>query len=458
MATQKIRERILGIDLGSNSIGWALLQYDDGQPTSIIDCGVRVFEAGMDGNIDTGQAESRAINRREKRATRRMTARRQRRKSNVLHQLQRMGLLPQGDAGAIFPSLDQQLLTQYREGLELAGQANLDNLLPYWLRARALDQKLSPEELGRALYHLAQRRGFLSNRKTPEKKDDDAGKVKEGIAQLASGITDFQARTLGEYFAKIDPTERRIRQRYTHRDMFKHEFDAIWAAQCQHHPNILTDDNYKRLFNTIFHQRPLRSAKGLVGKCELEPSQRRAPWASIEAQQFRYVQIVNNCSLAVEGIGDLRPLDDTERAKLLNALERQGDLTFAKAKKILGFKSKEARFNFEDGSDKGLKGNRISKALAADNVFGEAWFELPRETQEAVIHDLVSIREQDVLARRAQKAYGLDPDAAQAFSEIEPEPGYANLSKRAISKLLPLMKQGVHYATACKEVYGDEQR
>ena len=65
-----------------------------------------------------------------------------------------------------------------------------------------------------ALYHLAQRRGFLSNRKAA-KDDEDLGVVKKGISELADLMSDAKARTLGEYFASLDPEEARIRGRWT---------------------------------------------------------------------------------------------------------------------------------------------------------------------------------------------------------------------------------------------------
>ena len=71
-----------------------------------------------------------------------------------------------------------------------------------------------------ALYHLAQRRGFLSNLKAPSKDDDDAGKVESGINELSDLMAQAGSRTLGEYFASLDPEQFRIRQRWTARTMY----------------------------------------------------------------------------------------------------------------------------------------------------------------------------------------------------------------------------------------------
>ncbi len=62
----------LGLDVGANSIGWAVLKTDEeGSPFKLLGTGVRIFEAGAEGDIESGREESRARPRREARSTRR---------------------------------------------------------------------------------------------------------------------------------------------------------------------------------------------------------------------------------------------------------------------------------------------------------------------------------------------------------------------------------------------------
>ena len=79
--------------------------------------------------------------------------------------------------------------------------------------------------------------------------------------------------------------------------MYLDEFEKIWSAQAPHHPT-LGDEWKTRIHAAIFHQRPLKPQKGLVGTCELESGCRRAPRASIEAQRFRYLQKVNDLEIS----------------------------------------------------------------------------------------------------------------------------------------------------------------
>src|SRR3546814_17890673 len=72
---------------------------------------------------------------------------------------------------------------------------------PYDLRKRGLDERLEPHEIGRALFHLNQRRGFKSNRKAERKSGDDQerGKHATGAKALAIAMEEDGARTYGEF-------------------------------------------------------------------------------------------------------------------------------------------------------------------------------------------------------------------------------------------------------------------
>jgi len=462
MGNERHHPYVLGIDLGVNSCGWAMLGLDAAgkKPTCILRTGVRVFEAGVTGDVQSGRDASRAAERREARLRRRQTARRGRRLAKVFHVLQRAGLLPEGVSStgetrdAIIKKLDDEIAA--RRGLKK--DPRLAHLLPYVLRATALDEKLEPHELGRALYHLGQRRGFLSNRKAPIKEDEELGVVKGAISELAQKMEAGGARTLGEYFSRLNPEEERIRKRYTSRSMYADEFEKIWAAQAEHHRQRLTAELKKELERAIFFQRPLKSQKGLIGECELEPGRKRAPMALLTAQRFRMLQKVNDLEITHGKTGEVYRLTDDgregERATLIDALETQGDLTFPKIRKLLGLPSRprKTEFNLERGGEKRLPGNRTAARLR--EVFGaERWDGLTDNERDGIVDEMRCIQKDDVLAIRAMKAWGLAEDAARRLAGIRLEDDYCSLSKRALRKLLPPLEKGVSYATARKKLY-----
>ncbi len=444
---QSVRYR-LGLDIGCNSAGWAAAQMDGDRPAGILRCGVRVFPAGVEGSaeqIERGRDESRAAKRRQMRLMRRQTDRRRRRLKRVYGLLAAWGLLPEAETsrqrGAALEALDRGLSGRHPETAAL----------PYFLRARALDHRLEPFELGRCLYHLSQRRGFLSNRRVRSREsEDERGKVKKGISQLRAAIEGSGARTLGEFLARLDPHQDRIRERWTQRDMFKQEFDAIWTAQAAHHPEVLTAGRRAELFEAIFHQRPLKPQTDLIGKCELEPGEPRAPLWHPVSQRYRMLQQVNDLRL-LDPAGFERPLAEEERTELLADLETRGDLAWKQVRKLLGLVN-GVRFNREAGGEKKLVGNRTAAKLR--RVFKHRWEDMSPEEREEAARDLTGDLSEEELARKAVERWGLNELLANEYATLELETGkYLSLSLRAATRLLPRMEAGQSYMSARKAEY-----
>ncbi len=106
--------------------------------------------------------------------------------------------------------------------------------------------------------------------------------------------------------------------------MFVEEFTAIWNKQKEFYPELLTDALEAKIRYWLFFQRPLASANHLIGFCELEKGERRAPWATLEAQRFRLLQRVNDLRVIERGMPNERPLRREERDRILDHLETQG--------------------------------------------------------------------------------------------------------------------------------------
>jgi CRISPR-associated endonuclease Csn1 len=445
----------LGIDAGHASIGWAVIELNNqDEPIRLHSAGVRRFDAGVEGDIERGRDESLSTKRRLARGPRRQTWRRQRRLYNVFRVLQRAGLLPASDSAdhdarhQLLTSLDRQL----KQELLSAGDRIGEHVFPYRLRTQALDGPLTPFALGRALYHLAQRRGFLSNLKAG--RDEEIGEVKKGISQLSQEMERTESRTLGEYFALLDPEEQRIRRRWTSRRMYRHEFDTIWQAQAPHHSS-LNAELRTELEEAIFHQRPLKSQANLIGRCELEPFKRRIPIASRLFQEFRMLQRVNDVSVQCPD-GEVRQISDEERTKLIAELTTSAELTWAGVKKLFGMKkSKEYdrhfEFNFEQGGDKRIVGHRTDAKMSA--ALGENWQSRGDAQKTALVDDILRFEDEEKLITRLTEHWQLTPQQAQALADQSFEQGYGSHSRRAIRKLLPLLREGIPYATARKAKY-----
>ena len=450
-AKESVGPYILGLDIGTRSIGWCMVGLLNNRPNRIIRAGVRCFEAGVEGVIESGKDASRGAVRREKRLARRQHWRRSWRRGKLFHLLQRMGLLPAGDATtpeqrhAIILKLDSELRTKHLSADDRLGQ----QVLTYRIRAQAVAERIEPFELGRALFHLGHRRGYLSNRKADSDRDEESGVVEKGIGELELEMGD---RTLGQYFASLNPEEKRVRRRWTSRKMYRTEFEKIWETQRPHHEILRNDDAGKLkqiIWKAIFFQRPLKSQKGLVGICELESGKRHAPVASPLAQEFRILQAVNHLT-AVKPDGQRGELNFAQKAQLISALRDCAEMTYAEVRKLLKM-PRGSQFTIEEGGERRILGNRTRTSLR--EAFGERWDTLSSHEQEQIITEVLHYRKRDALVHRAKHAWGLEREAAERVGDISLEAGFSRHSKAALEKLVPFLRSGITYSEARKAAY-----
>jgi CRISPR-associated endonuclease Csn1 len=415
----------LGLDIGSNSVGWALLE--DGEQGAILDIGVRVFPEGVD--RDTKGAElSKNANRRMARGGRRIKYRRSLRKNKLLREMQDTGLWPRG--------ADET--------------ARLLGTNPYPLRAKGLDEKLELFELGRVLFHINQRRGFLSNRKTGKASDNNT--VAKSANELQRLINEAGCRSLGEYLSGLDKHQQRIRERYTFRSMYVDEFDKIWDKQAEYWPDVLTEDLGRQFRNeTIFFQRPLKPSDHLIGMCDLEPEERRSPKGNYYARRFRLLQDVNNLRIQ-NADGSEQMLTEEQRSALLYELSHKKELSYDKMRQLLQLLDSQ-QFNLEEGGkNKKLKGDEFAAGMIA--VFGESKWEKMYEEEKVEINDAVLERDDEELQVYLREKYDLDDKRIEKVKKISLPQKYMSFSVKAIKKLLGPMEAGAITSDAIGGVYG----
>lgn len=477
---------LLSLDLGIASIGWALLGLDaQNRPNSIIRIGTHLFDTGStEREFKQGKDEPPAKPRRDARQLRKMIWRRARRKRKLLRHLQRCNLLPCGDIAtpaaidAYIKAIDADLARTWNAGITHREH----QLMPYRIRAAGLDRTLSPVEFGRSLYHLAQRRGFLSNRKSKEKPEEKSA-VKQGISDLANEMAAKGSRTLGEYFASIDPEQVKLRRRWTARSMYQHEFDELWRRQA---PALgLSDDHRASIQEAIFHQRPLKPMDHLIGRCRYLPRHRRAPVACRLFQRFRLLQKVNDLLLVpcvqvvtshVDKDGQVKidkktgvektrkqwvpdgegvPLTPQQRQVILDKLAVSQTVKLSELRKLIGAAT-HVRFNSEtagDESESTLPGHRTDVRLTEVLPEYACW---PEEKKTDFVDELLGSLEDEKLRMRLRDAYKLHDHQINAVFDAGLEDDYANLSRAAMRQLLVRMEQGQPYMTVARDLFSDQ--
>jgi len=427
----------LGLDVGTNSLGWCVLQIDkDKQPVSMLDWGVRIFDDGREPAKKDIPGESSAVQRRVARGMRRRYDRLIMRRKNTIKQLVKFGLFPE-DKNA---------------------RKELEKLNPLQLRNDAIEKKLTPYETGRALFHLQQRRGFKSNRKDAQKDgNNELAGMKGAIADLEQ-ILESQY-TLGQFLYKQNIERKPIRFRskvnekgkaeynfYPSRQMAEDEFKSIWETQQKHNPTIFTEDARKAIHKAIFHQRPLKPQP--KGKCSIFSTDTRMDWALPSAQKFRIIKEVNNLAFTAPYSMRGQKLNGEQRNKLYTELSLKNHLTFTQIKKALG--SSEYQFNLEvPGRDK-IEGDRTAKIMRDEKRFGKEWDKLTLEQQDDIISKIIiddekhpDYMDDETLENWLCENYKITHEQANKVVNAPLPDGCASFGKTVISAILPKMEEGM---------------
>lgn len=344
-------QRILGLDLGTNSIGLSLRDVDNynqlkDQLVYFSSC---VFRSGV-GKNERKQEYSYAAERTEYRQSRRKHQSRHQRLWATLQllidnnfcplakeSLERWQKCKKGEYDHQYPIDDIPFNNWIKLDFDGDGKPEYHN--PYQLRMELAElqfdftKQIDRYKLGRALYHIAQRRGFKSSKgKTLSQKDEEAGSdvdivslMKDSEAKECSKLTAYMEKNLlktpGQAFTKLITEGVRVRggQYHVVRSQLKEEITYIFEFQ---HQLSTGSEFYKCLVSekkgegTIFYKRPLRSQKFLVGKCKFEPNKYRCSLSHPEYEKFKAWSFINNIKVRSKSSDNLEPLSLSLRQKI----------------------------------------------------------------------------------------------------------------------------------------------
>ena len=462
--------KILGIDTGTNSLGWAIVEKQADE-YHLLDKGVNIFQEGV--KIEKGIESSKAAER---------TAHKAARVRNYRIKLRKIRLLRILSDAHLCPPLSKVELSAWRlkkeypkNELFMQWQSTDDESekTPYAYRHKCLHDCLDFSSvtdryiLGRAFYHMIQRRGFLSNRK--DQSADDTGKVKESISNLTQEMHDAGYEYLGDYFYSLYNKGEKIRNHYTARnEHYLAEFKAI--CEKQELDKNLGHEVVRQIEKAIFDQRPLKSQKGQVGKCVFEKNKTKCPSSHPMYEEFRMLSFINNIKIQTPNDDVLRPLSPEERALIMPLFFRKSKKLFdfediAKKlapKKQYGFYKKssdaEMPYLFNYPMDTSVSSCPVTTALK--DIFGDDWIDSLCETYTLaegksrlnvvndIWHVLCFYTDDTKLAEFAKNRLQLNDEEAKKFCEISLPGDYASLSLKAICKILPYLRRGLIYSHA----------
>lgn len=445
--------RILGLDIGIASCGWAVLEMNGGS-AGILAAGARCFDPPL--VPKTGEPKS--AGRRTARGQRRVIHRRRLRMNRIRELLARHGALPDARRDALAAAARR-----------LAETSPDGRASPWRLRAAAHDRALSNDELAVALGHIARHRGFRSNskREAGANAPDETSKMKKAMEQTRDGLAKYRA--FGEMIASDPRFAERKRNRdkdYSHtpkRSDLEDETRAIFTAQ-RRFGQRAADDALERDFAELaFSQRPLQDSETLLGDCPFEPGEKRTSKQAPSFELFRFLSRLVTLRLTTGRTE--RPLSADEIARAARDFgQATKGVTFTALRRKLDL-DPNTRFagvpaDREKNDVAARKGDAAAGTHALREALGEApWASLTRTPEKLDrIAEVLSFREDFARIESGLREIGLDPlvcerllDATRdgAFSQFG---GAAHISAKAARAIIPGLREGLDYSEACARV------
>jgi len=488
--------KVLGIDLGTSSIGLSVRDTDvEGKVSDQLDFFTSViFEAGV--GVDKTGEFSRAAERRSHRSSRRLNQARRYRIWRTLEVLIEHGYCPlkkedlerwktydkTRDLRREYPIWADHFEKWVRLDFNCDGKP--DYTSPYQLREELATHKLDLTDqterykLGRALYHIAQRRGFKSSKgetlneieNENEAEDLDESMKKSELkkcGKLQEYMNQNDCKTAGCAFAKMERDGIRVRANTDFqavRDLYEKEVRVIFEMQGidasgEFGRSILSK---KKDEGSIFFKRPLRSQKGTVGKCTLERDKSRCPLSRPEFEIFRAWSLINNIRYRTSENGEEKELTLDEKNRLFNAVFTRAKKTF-KFEDITKFLKKEKgelyKLNYKDKTvvsgcpvvckmkallgeeweTATVKGSSIRQVEKLYN-YEELWHKcFEAEDAEEVlefVNSHLEVADKDDFGKKMVRLWG-------SMGE-----GYSNLSLKAINNINRVLREGMIYTDA----------
>ncbi|PAF42384.1 type II CRISPR RNA-guided endonuclease Cas9 [Helicobacter sp. 11S02596-1] len=463
--------KILGIDIGITSIGWALVEADRDlrENNKIIDCGVRLFTQAE--NPKNG--ESLALPRREARSMRRIIKRRKARMS----QIKKLLCKHFGFAFEVFvsdiPSLPKLFATHKAF------------LSPWELRALGLERKLSDTEFARVLLHIAKRRGYndLSTIVDDNHASDKAKKekvilnsIKENKKQMETkGYKTIGEMMFKEYYGKeisqgcYENVRNKGKQEESHqqgakenykrsigRRELQNEIEEIFKSQREFgnqkaHKGF--EDDFKKI---AFSQRELKSFESKVGNCEFFPEEKRASKCCYSAEEFINLTKIINTLKNIEHIsGEIYPKEIIK--EILDRSKRlKGGLSYQKLREILKL---DEKIEFKD-----VKLDYINDKKPEDKIFikFQKYHELKDYLRDFeaeftswgadILDNIAQIitfnKSSKILSEKISKLPISKPLQEKLINNSLGFSTTIRLSLKALDRILPYMREGKRYDEA----------
>ena len=458
----KVYQRILGLDIGIASVGWAVIDYSqkDALQNKIVKSGVRTFTQAENPKDGKPLAEPRRLARGARR-----TLKRKRQRMKAIKRL----------FTEYFSLAKNDIFVGETDNTIYSKKGRLD---VWQLRAEAVKRELDNAEFARVLTHIAKRRGYKSNRKVEEKGDSEGKKVLGAIEHNQALLKTYETIGQAIYETSKDTGIRRNKKDdYLHsvsREMLLDEVEVIFKKQCSFGSPLATDEIKEKYIEIAFSQRDFASVDGMVGKCTFEKDEPRAAKRTYSAEEFVTLTKLINTKIELED-GLYRGLSKEELEKIILLCKQSEKPSYIKIREAIGLESTSKFKNIDEYEvDKvtGEVSNKTTKFVSAFKGFHTLrkvvektlskthWHNISQDTKLLdSIATIFSIHKSDEKIKEA-----LDNLEFTMLNESETKllkeafvssisfDQFIYLGLKALDKLLPHMREGKRYDEAVSAV------
>ena len=440
----------VGLDIGVASVGYSVLALDSNDtPYRIEMLGSRIFDKAE----HPKDGSSLAKPRREARSARRRLRRHRHRLERIRGLIVSVGLLTKEELGSLYDGV-------------------LDDI--YELRTRALDKAVTEKELARIMIHLAQRRGYKSNRKSAAAEGEENGKLLTAVSENALLCESKGYRTVGEMFyrdEKFTKYKRNKSDDYSatiDRKAVEDEVHLIFLSQREKGSMFANETLEESYLEILLSQRSFAEGPGsgpysgnqverMRGKCTFEEGCPRAAKASYSFQLFNLCQRINHIRLIING--EIAPLNDEQRQMIYDLAHQRSELNYTHIRKLLKLPDDVdfAGVRYEEGKRteaekktklKDLESyHKIKKCIEKASASG---FDVLTHEQLDAIGEALSKNQSDDAITAELKESDIDDEIIGALLSLPNFAKFGHLSVKACRRIIPYLKQGMTYDKACQ--------
>jgi CRISPR-associated endonuclease Csn1 len=444
--------RILGLDVGIASCGWAVLEMD-GESARILGAGAHCF----DPPLVPKTREPKSAGRRAARGQRRVIRRRRLRMNSIRQLLARNAVLSEAPRDAL------------ADAARRLSEPKGSNVTPWGLRTIAHDRALTADEFAVVLGHIARHRGFRSNskREPGANAPDETSKMKKAMEQTREGLAKYRA--FGEMIASDPKFAERKRNRdkdYSHtpkRSDLEDETRAIFGAQRRFGQPLASVELERDFTLLAFSQRPLQDSEKMLGDCPFEPGERRTARQAPSFELFRFLSRLANLKLTV-GRAETRLSAEQIALAAQDFGAATKGFTFTALRRKLDLDPNVRFVGVATDREKNDVAMRTGEAAAGTHALRKALGEAPwaslTKTPERLdrIAEILAFREDVGRIREGLTEIGLDPLVRDCLldatlrGDFSHFGGAAHISAMAARAIIPGLREGLVYSDACARV------